>query len=60
MVEKTENLPLVKNPESALKADVDDITKGMKGMMQVDNKNVVSDLTSQKQTWTTLGVPENI
>jgi len=43
------------NPES----DIDLITNGIKGMMQVENKNIIKDLTSKK-LWSELKVPEEI
>ena len=30
------------------------------GMRQIENKTIISDLTSQKSTWNSLGVPEEI
>ena len=33
---------------------------GIIGMLDVEGKNIVTDLTSSKHTWITLGVPEEI
>lgn len=51
MVEQTENVPARANPEAEEQL--------IKGMRQLEFKNVVTNLESKKATWQSLGVPES-
>jgi hypothetical protein len=43
-----------------MKLDTEKSTELVKGMRQLENKNVVVDFQSKNKTWTNLGVPEKI